>query len=130
MAILTAADTDQLDHAATTLPTGELAAYLQDHLGQRMAAFLVGLRDAKQVGRYIKEDGPAPSQEKERRLRDGYKVVHMLVDAYDEQTAKAWLFGTNSRLDDRAPIQILGQSDDLDDIAAAVRAARQFASCA
>jgi hypothetical protein len=34
---------------------------------------------------------------------EGYKVVRMIRDCYDAETAKyPWLFGTDSRLDDRA----------------------------
>lgn len=51
----------------------------------------------------------------------------MLVDAYHAANAKAWLFGINTRLDDRAPIHVLGLGDRSDDFAAAVRAARQYA---
>jgi hypothetical protein len=54
--------------------------------------------------------------------------VRMLVDAYDATTAKAWLFGTNTRLDDRAPVDVLGLGTASEDFAAVVRAARQFAS--
>ncbi len=57
-------------------------------------------------------DGPEPHGATERRLREGYKVVRMLVDAYDDKTARAWLFGTNTRLDDRAPIEVLGAAID------------------
>ena len=31
----------------------------------------------------------------------------MISEAYDADTAKAWLFGTNTRLDDQAPIEVL-----------------------
>jgi hypothetical protein len=48
----------------------------------------------------------------------------MLVDAYDAATAKAWLFGTNTRLDDRAPIDVLGLADDGEQFADVVRANR------
>ena len=52
----------------------------------------------------------------------------MLVDAYDATTAKAWLFGTNSRLDDQAPIEVLGDATETADFTMVVQAARQVAS--
>lgn len=52
----------------------------------------------------------------ERRLREGFKVVRMLIEAYDAETARAWLFGTNSHLDERAPIQVLGQATQPSDL--------------
>lgn len=128
MPVLTASAAQQLEHDATVLPPSEIAAYLQKQLGQRMAAHLAGLGDTRQIGRYARPGGPAPSEMIERRLREGYKVVRMIVEAYDPGTAKAWLFGTNTRLDDQAPIEALGQASDTAQLAAVVRAARQFAS--
>lgn len=128
MPVLTPPAAELLEHDATVLSAREIAAYLQEQLGQRMAAHLAGLGDTRQIGRYAREGGPSPSQTVERRLREGYKVVRMLVDAYDPQTAKAWLFGTNTRLDDAAPIEVLGQATETGQLAAVVRAARQFAS--
>lgn len=128
MPVLTPSAAEQLERDATVLSPRELAGYLQEQLGQRMAAHLVGLADTRQIGRYARDDGPAPAAMTERRLREGYKVVRMLVDAYDAKTAKAWLFGTNSRLDDEAPIEVLGQASETPQLASVVRAARQFAS--
>ncbi len=44
--------TDALSGAVAVLigSTGLIGGYLQDQLGQRIAAHLVGLRDAKQIG--------------------------------------------------------------------------------
>jgi hypothetical protein len=128
MPALTAPAAEQLDHEATTLPISEIAGYLQDQLGQRIAAHLVGLRDAKQVGRYRKDDGPAPSQTTELRLREGYKVVRMIVESFDDTTARAWLFGTNTRLDDEAPIDALRRATEPVQFAAVRAAARQLVS--
>jgi hypothetical protein len=126
---LTASAAEQLEHDANRLEPTEIAAYLQDQLGQRVAAHLVGLADTRQIGRYAREQG-TPSETTERRLREGYKAVRMIVDAYNAKTAKAWLFGTNSRLDDEAPIEVLGQATATPQFGAVVRAARQFASFA
>lgn len=127
MPALTVPAAAHLDDEATTRSIREIAAYLQDAVGQRVAAAIAGLSDAKQIGRYAREDGPAPHGTTERRLREGYKVVRMLVEAYDDKTARAWLFGTNSRLDDRAPIELLGEATETAEFRAVVRAARQVA---
>ena len=37
-------------------------------------AFLTGLADAKQIGRYARADGPEPRAAVAQRLRHGYKV--------------------------------------------------------
>src|ERR1700728_1468160 len=89
---------EQLAHDASAEPIATIAAFLQDTIGQRMTAYLAGLNDVKQIGRYRKPGGPTPTAQVELRLREGYKVVRMIRDCYDAETAKAWLFGTNSRL--------------------------------
>lgn len=128
MSILTVPEAERLDHDSATLPITEIAAYLQGSLGQRMAAFSAGLSDAKQIGRYAQEDGPEPRAAVARRLRHSYKIVRMISDAYDTETAKAWLFGTNTRLDDQAPIEMLRAAESPEQFTAVVRAARQLAS--
>lgn len=127
MPVLTPEAVDHLEHQASALSSGEIATYLQEQLGQRMAAYLVGLGDTRQIGRYARGT-TQPSNVTDRRLREGYKTVRMIVDAYDDRTAKAWLFGTNSRLDDEAPIDVLAAADDGESFKAVIRAARQFAS--
>ena len=126
MTVLTASQAERIDREASTLPVGEVAAYLQERLGQRMTAFLAGLTDAKQVGRYAREDGPEPRAAVAQRLRHGYKVVRMISEAYDAETAKAWLFGTNTRLDDQAPIEVLRTAERPEQFTAVIRAARQL----
>jgi hypothetical protein len=128
MPVLTAPEAERLDDEAATRSIREIAAYLQDAVGQRVAAAIAGLADAKQIGRYAREDGPEPHDATQRRLREGYKVVRMLVGAYDGKTARAWLFGTNTRLDDQAPIEVLGAATEAAQFATVVRAARQVAS--
>ena len=128
MPVLTAPEAERLDDEAATRSIREIAAYLQDAVGQRVAAAIAGLADAKQIGRYAREDGPEPHGATERRLREGYKIVRMLVAAYDGKTARAWLFGTNTRLDDQAPIEVLGAATDTADFMSVVRAAKQVAS--
>jgi hypothetical protein len=128
MPVLTVSEAEQLDHDTTTLPVGEIAAYLQEQLGQRMAAFLAGLSDVKQIGRYTREDGPEPREAVAQRLRAGYKITRMIGAAYDAKTTKAWLFGTNTRLDDEAPIELLRSAETPEQFTPIIRAARQLAS--
>jgi hypothetical protein len=127
MSALTEQVASQLDREAAVLPVAEVAGRLQEQIGQRMAAHLAGLEHVKQVGRYAR-GGASPRDDVERRLREGYKVVRMIGGAYDAATAKAWLFGTNSRLDDRAPIDVLRGATSGEEFVDVVRAARQFAS--
>jgi hypothetical protein len=128
MSAMTEEAVDALERDATMRSIGEIASYLQEQLGQRVAAYLAGLADAKQIGRYARQDGPEPRANVERRLREGYKVVRMIATPYDTKTAKVWLFGTNTRLDDNAPIELIARADSTADFVAVQRAARQFAS--
>jgi len=128
MPALTAPAAERLEDEATTLPVSEIAGYLQEHLGQRIAAHLAGLTDVKQLGRYIRPDGPSPRQQTDLRMREGYKVTRMISDAFDDSTVRAWLFGTNTRLDDRAPIGVLRKATEPEEFAEVLRAARQLAS--
>jgi uncharacterized protein (DUF2384 family) len=127
MSALTERLASELDREAAVRPMAEVAGWLQEQLGQRMVAHLAGLEHVKQIGRYARDDA-TPRDEVERRLREGYKVVRMIAGAYDATTAKAWLFGTNSRLDDQAPIDMLRRARSGEEFADVVRAARQFAS--
>jgi|1185.fasta_scaffold105145_1 hypothetical protein len=128
MSAITEEAVDALERDATTQSISEIASYLQEQLGQRVTAYLAGLTDVKQIGRYARRDGPEPRANVDRRLREGYKVVRLIATPYDTKTAKAWLFGTNTRLDDNAPIELLGRAESTADFIAVQRAARQFAS--
>jgi hypothetical protein len=106
--------------------TAEIAGYLQDTIGQKVTAYLAGVEDPKLVGRWSRGE-IQPRGFAETRLRHGYLIVRMLVDAYDAETAKAWLYGSNSRLDDRAPALILRKAERLEDIQLLVPVAKAFA---
>jgi uncharacterized protein (DUF2384 family) len=54
--------------------------------------------------------------------------VRTIAGAYDDKTARAWLFGTNTRLEDRAPIDVLRGATQSEDFIRVLRAARQTAS--
>lgn len=127
MPMVTASLARRVDDEAQTQSIRTIAAYLQETLGQRVAASLAGLADAKQVGRYIQPSGPEPHDPVQLRLRESYKIVRTLVEAYDATTARAWLFGTNSRLDDQAPIEVIRAAIVAADVRPVLRAARQVA---
>lgn len=119
--------TRQWDLTAPARSLAEITTYLENTVGQRVTAAVAGLNDVQQLAKYIRKSNPEPDDIEERRLREGYKIVRVIVDAYDATTARAWLFGTNSRLDDRAPIEVLGQATDSLDFTALVKAARNIA---
>ena len=123
---LTHAVVEQIDDTTNRIPTQEIATYLRERLGQRVTAYLVGAADPKQIATYAR--GGSISDIRERRLREGFKAVRMIETPYDTETAKAWLFGTNVRLDDQAPIELIASATKTEQFADVLRAARQFAS--
>src|SRR2546425_84216 len=97
-----AVDPVAVEREATVSDIAEIAAFLQRTLGQKVTAYLSGLRDPKVVGRWSRHE-ITPRDPVKMRLRAGYQAARMLVDAYGTETAKAWFFGTNTRLADLRP---------------------------
>lgn len=118
-------DPETIEREAVTAGFPEVAGWLQDHLGQQLAAYVVGLRDPKVVGKWRR--GGQPRATAEFRARTAYVAARMLIDAYDESTARAWLLASNSRLDDEAPAWLLRHADEPGDVRFLVPAARAFA---
>ncbi len=125
--MLTKERTLEIELQATTLDISAIAGLLQASLGQALTAHLAGLADTRQVGR-IGRGQHRPQPLTERRLREGYKAAGMVAKLYDWETAKAWLFGTNTRLDDQAPVEVLGTATTDREFTDVARAAKQFAS--
>ena len=128
----TALDADKIEQiekeaATTSLP--KVADFLQDQLGQKLTAYIAGLTDPKAVGSWIRKES-APRPLADMRLRYAFKVVRLIVEAYDAETAKAWLFGTNTRLNDEAPAYLLRNAEKVDDLRLLVPIARAFAGSA
>jgi hypothetical protein len=125
--MLTKERTLAVEREATTLDIAAIAKQLQANLGQALTAHLAGLADTRQVGR-IGRGEHRPQPVTTRRLREGYKAAGMIAELYDWETAKAWLFGTNTRLDDQAPVEVLGNATTEEQFTDVARAAKQFAS--
>ena len=117
---------EQVSDEAALLPIQEVIAYLQKHLGQRMTAYISGVKDPKMVSRWIARQN-LPRDESQMRLREGYQAARLLIDAYGEETAKAWLFGSNAELGSQAPAYMLRQARSWEDMREIVPAARAFA---
>jgi hypothetical protein len=115
-----------IERNAHVLGISEIAGYLQQNLGQQITAYLSGLRDPKMVGRWA-AGKVEPRDAAKMRLRTAYQAACMLVDAYGAETAKAWFFGSNTRLDDEAPAFLLRYAEGPDSLRFIVAAARGFA---
>lgn len=90
--------------AAPTL--AEVASYLQEHLGQKLTAFVAGVGDPKTVGRWAAGKIQPPFT-REVRLRSAYDATRLIVEQIGDETARAWFLGTSSFLDYTAPAVVL-----------------------
>jgi hypothetical protein len=120
---------EQIELRARITKIQEIAAYLQENLGQKITAYLSGLKDPKVVGLWAKGRGE-PRELSVQRLRCAYEAALMLVGAYGPETAKSWFFGTNTRLDDEAPAHLLRHVKTPEDLRYILPAARAFVGAA
>jgi hypothetical protein len=102
----------------------QIAAELHDRLGPRITAHLVGVADVQQIAAYA--SGVDVPELHARRLRAGLEIVQTIGRVYDTETAKAWLFGTNAPLGDRAPIEVIACATEATQLADVLGAARTF----
>lgn len=105
MATLTEAEATAYRASVRESPA-RMARWCLDNLGQRVSAVGLGLSDASLIRRYARGDGK-PNAEREARLRLLYRIARMVAGAYDAQTARAFLRGSNPLLDDLAPLSFI-----------------------
>ncbi|ANW19116.1 hypothetical protein [Streptomyces clavuligerus] len=111
--------TEAAAHADTVQTTiADIARFLQENFGQRLAAFIAGIEDPKQVGKWCSSQN-APRVDSELRLRAAYQVFQMITLAENCHTARAWMIGMNPQLEDDSPIQAVAADRHKDVMAAA-----------
>ena len=93
---------------AARTPISQVAAYLQDVLGQRLTAVVTGVSDAKAVGKWAK-GGRSPQPGSELRLRHAYQIAQFLIQHESAETVRAWFLGMNPELEDEAPAVVVGE---------------------
>lgn len=125
MIVALALDPVEIEHEATKADIADVARYLQAHLGQKLTAYLAGVKDPKMVGKWTR--GTAPRDTAAMRLRAAFQATRMLAGAYGDNCAKAWFVGSNTRLDDEAPAWVLRYAQAPDDMRLLVPTARAFA---
>jgi hypothetical protein len=116
---------EQVSAEAARLPITEIASFMREHLGQRKTAYIGGVNDPKMVARWVAGHS-TPRDQAQRRLREGYQAARLLVSAYGDETAKAWFFGSNTRLDGEAPAYVLRHARDWEELRLIVPAAHAF----
>ena len=115
-----------IENESFTTEIAKIAAFLTDKIGQKPTAYLSGVESPKEVGNWARGD-VKPRDMAENRLRCAFQAVRLLVKAYGPDTAKAWLFGTNTRLGDEAPAFLMRHAKSIEDIRGIVPTARAFA---
>jgi hypothetical protein len=85
----------------------EMAAELQDLLGQKLVAFALGDRHPKSIGRYARGERE-PEEDALTALMSLYTVAGVLKQGRAEYGSwiKQWMIGANHGLGGRAPIQV------------------------
>ena len=104
---------------------GEVARYLQEHLGQQLTAVLSGVRNPKTVGRWISGRAEPPFV-REVRLRSAYDAARLIVEAVGADSARAWFLGSSPFLDNTAPALVLHDAKTLEECRHIVPAAISF----
>lgn len=79
----------------------------QDDLGQRITAVALGLSNASMLRRCKQGEVSALRGEREERLRLLFRVSRMVADAFDDETARAFLISSNPQLGDKSPVVTL-----------------------
>jgi hypothetical protein len=116
----------RIEHDSNALPLTEIVGYLQEHLDRQAVAYMAGLKDPQMVSDWA-AGAAEPQLRRRMRLRYGYRAARMIIEAFDDRTAEAWLFGSNTKLDDEAPAWVLRNARTVDDLRYLIPAAKAFA---
>lgn len=103
--------TAQAAHKSSVLAaTPEMAAKLQETVGQRLVAYVTGSRSSKTVARWASGDN-APQQQGEAKLRALFRTVLILSASETPETVRAWMSSANPDLGDEVPAEVLRTGD-------------------
>ena len=96
----------------------DMAAFLQDALGQKLVAYMTGTSDPRTVGRWAKGES-TPRGENARRLGHAFHIFRLLVTQESPHTVRAWFVGLNPQLDDESPATAIREGRARDVLVAA-----------
>jgi transcriptional regulator with XRE-family HTH domain len=102
----------------------DLASELQERLTQRLLAYMIGISDGRDIGRYARGER-VPHASTAQHLRNVYYLVSLLGSSEDDTTIQAWLTGLNPMLEDRSPATLLHEDHEAH-LQAVLRAAKKF----
>ncbi len=104
-------ETDDLSFDVARADMHNLAQELQDILTQRLTAYIVGLADGRDIGRYARKERK-PHSGTDLKLRELYNLVSMMKEKEHPETIQVWFQGKNPELKDQSPAKILHESFD------------------
>lgn len=108
---MTVAEVERNAHQEASLRTGnELAAALQQVLGQKLLAYALGDRHPKTIGRYARDER-LPDDATVAVLVDLYTIVGILEQGMRRETIRTWMLGSNPRLRGKAPIVVFHEGN-------------------
>src|ERR1035438_135607 len=94
---------------ATTAPFPRLVGELVAVIGNKLTAYIAGVKDVRAIDRWMGEAVPYKSAEE--RLRFAFRVVKTIENQEDGSVVQSWLTGLNPELNDRVPIRLLREGD-------------------
>jgi hypothetical protein len=103
---------------SVSMDISAVAGYLQEVLGQKLVAYMTGIRDAKGVGQWAR-GAQVPRLEAEKHLRAAYQILHLLLGSDSPHVARAWFIGMNPQLDDESPADAIREGQLRDALLAA-----------
>jgi hypothetical protein len=99
-------ETDDLPINVARASLQNLAMDLQNILTQRLTAYIVGVSDGRDIGRYARGERK-PHHGTDTKLRELSCLVAMMREKEDPETIQIWFQGRNPELGDQSPARIL-----------------------
>lgn len=116
MSIASTARTVHRESVVTS--TADVASFLQETLGQKLVAHMVGVSNPKTVGKWASGES-APRHGHEEALRSVHQIALLLLTKESRHTVRAWFMGMNPQLDDVAPANAIADGRFSDALVAA-----------
>lgn len=103
---------------STKTSAADVAAFLQETLGQKLVAHMVGVSNPKTVGKWAAGES-APRGGHEAALRSVHQISLLLLTEESPHTVRAWFMGLNPQLDDESPANAIADGRTADTLIAA-----------
>ena len=99
-------ETDDLSFDVARAEMHMLTQQLQEILTQRLTAYIVGLSDGRDIGRYARQERK-PHPGTDIKLRELANLVFIMKKREDSETIQVWFQGRNPELGDLSPAKVL-----------------------